>query len=69
MAKKTAFMKWIDAELQADPRLAHEVDELANEMKSEQEIVALREKEAFLNANLPSGWKRASRTWRSSSRD
>jgi len=46
MAKKTAFMKWIDAELQADPRLAHEVDELVNEMKSEQEIVALREKEA-----------------------
>lgn len=44
MATKTAFMTWIDAELQADPKLAREVEELINEMKIEQEIVALREK-------------------------
>ncbi len=43
MAKGTAFMTWIDAQLQADPRLAREVEELIHEMKIDQEIVALRE--------------------------
>ena len=42
--KKTPFMQWIDGQLEADPRLAQEVDELLDEMKIEQELVALREK-------------------------
>jgi transcriptional regulator with XRE-family HTH domain len=41
---KTAFMRWVDGQIEADPRLAKEVDELLNEMKIEQELVALREK-------------------------
>lgn len=44
MKKKTAFMRWIDGQLGADPRLAREVDELVNEMRLEQELTALREK-------------------------
>jgi len=42
--KKMAFMQWIDDQLEADPRLAEEVDQLLDEMKIEQELVALREK-------------------------
>jgi len=42
--KKTAFMEWIDGQIEADPRLAREVDELVGEMKLEQELAALREK-------------------------
>jgi transcriptional regulator with XRE-family HTH domain len=41
---KTAFMRWVDGQIEADPRLAKEVDELLNEMKIEQELVALRER-------------------------
>lgn len=43
-AKKTAFMKWIDSELKTNPKLAREVEEILNEMRLEQELVALREK-------------------------
>jgi predicted XRE-type DNA-binding protein len=43
-AKKTAFMKWIDVQLKADKDFARRVDELVNEMKIEQELVALRQK-------------------------
>ena len=50
--KKTAFMQWIDGELEADPRLAREVDELVNEMKLEQELVALREKRGLSQRQL-----------------
>ena len=42
--KKTAFMQWIDGELKADKAFARRVDTLVNEMKIEQELVALREK-------------------------
>lgn len=41
--KKTPFMGWIDAQIQADPRLAETVEGLVTEMKLEQELVALRE--------------------------
>jgi transcriptional regulator with XRE-family HTH domain len=44
MAKKTAFMQWIDGQLRSDPALARKVDVFVNEMKIEQELVALREK-------------------------
>jgi predicted XRE-type DNA-binding protein len=43
-AKKTAFMRWIDGELKSDKAFARRVDELVNEMKIEQELVALRER-------------------------
>jgi predicted XRE-type DNA-binding protein len=44
MAKKTALMDWIDGQLDADPKLARDVDNALNEMRIEQELVALREK-------------------------
>jgi transcriptional regulator with XRE-family HTH domain len=37
-------MQWIDGQLGAGPRLAQEVDELLDEMKIEQELIALRER-------------------------
>ena len=51
-AKKTAFMKWIDSELARSPKLAREVEEILNEMKLEQEIVALREKRGLTQRDL-----------------
>lgn len=44
MNRKTAVTEWIDGRLMGDPRLAHEVDEILNEMRLEQELAALREK-------------------------
>ena len=41
---KTAFMEWVDGEIAGNPRLAKEVDELLNEMKIEQGLIALRER-------------------------
>ena len=52
MRKRTGFMKWIDGQLEADPGLAREVDELVNEMKLEQELVALREKRGLSQREL-----------------
>ena len=52
MVKKTAFMKWIDGQLDSDPQLAREVDELINAMKIEQELVALREKRGLSQRDL-----------------
>jgi predicted XRE-type DNA-binding protein len=43
-AKRTAFMQWIDGQLKADKTFGRRVDALVNEMKIEQELVALREK-------------------------
>jgi transcriptional regulator with XRE-family HTH domain len=50
--KRTAFVKWIDDELDADPRLARSVEELVVEMKLEQQIVALREKRGLTQRQL-----------------
>lgn len=44
MSKKTEIMAWIDEQLEADPRLAREVDEILSEMRLEQDLAALREK-------------------------
>ena len=44
--KQTAFMRWIDGELEADKDFARRVDSLVNEMKIGQELVALREMES-----------------------
>ena len=51
-SKKTAFMEWIDGQLEADPSFAQEVNDLVNEMKLEQEIVALREKRGITQRQL-----------------
>jgi predicted XRE-type DNA-binding protein len=50
--KKTRFMKWVDDELEADPRLARAVEDLVVEMKLEQQIVALREKRGLTQRQL-----------------
>jgi hypothetical protein len=40
-------MQWIDGQLKADKDFARRVGELVNEMKIEQELVALRKKRGF----------------------
>lgn len=50
--KKTPFMKWIDHEVETDPRLARAVEELVAEMKLEQQIVGLREKRGLTQRQL-----------------
>ena len=50
--KKTAFMRWIDSQVAADPRLAQGVDSLLAEMRLEQQIVALREKRGLTQKQL-----------------
>lgn len=42
--KKTAFMQWIDGQLEKSVDLRREVDLLVNRMKLEQDLVALRER-------------------------
>jgi transcriptional regulator with XRE-family HTH domain len=50
--KKTAFMDWIDGELQADPQLAQNVDVLLGELRLEQELIALREMRGLTQRDL-----------------
>ena len=50
--RKTAFMRWIDGQLAAEPRLGRAVDDLLAEMKLEQQIVALREKRGLTQRQL-----------------
>lgn len=50
--KKTNFMDWIDGEIRSDPRLARDVDALLDEMKLEQELVALREMRGLSQRDL-----------------
>ena len=50
--KKTGFLKWVDDELEADPRLARAVEDLVVEMKLEQQIVALRERRGLTQRQL-----------------
>jgi transcriptional regulator with XRE-family HTH domain len=49
--KKTEVMEWLDGVL-ADPALASAVEERLAEMKIEQELVALREKEGLSQRDL-----------------
>jgi len=44
VARKTPFMQWIASEIESNPKLARDVDEILNEMRLEQELVSLREK-------------------------
>lgn len=50
--KKTELMEWMDAKLAADPELARAVEERMAEMRIEQELVALREKEGLSQRDL-----------------
>jgi transcriptional regulator with XRE-family HTH domain len=50
--KKTRFITWIEGELEADPHLAQDVDALVNEMRLEQELVALRENRGLSQREL-----------------
>lgn len=50
--KKTEFMEWMDAKLAADPELARAVEERMAEMRIEQELVALREREGLSQKDL-----------------
>ena len=50
--RKTAFMRWIDDQVAAEPRLAQAVDDLLAEMKLEQQIIALREKRGLTQKQL-----------------
>ncbi len=52
MAKKTDFMKWMDAQLAEDPDLARAVDERLAEMRVEQDLVALRERKGLSQKEL-----------------
>jgi transcriptional regulator with XRE-family HTH domain len=45
-------MKWVDDELEADPRLARAVEDLLVDMKLEQQIVALRERRGLTQRQL-----------------
>jgi transcriptional regulator with XRE-family HTH domain len=45
-------MKWVDDELEADPRLARAIEDLLVEMKLEQQIVALRERRGLTQRQL-----------------
>ncbi len=49
--KKTEVMEWLDGVL-SDPELASAVEERLAEMKIEQELVALREKEGLSQRDL-----------------
>ncbi len=51
-AKKTAFLKWLDGELAADRKLARDVDEMLEEMRIEQDLIALREKRGLSQREL-----------------
>lgn len=50
--KKTAFMDWVDGQLSGDTRLAQDVDDLLNEMRLEQDLVALREERGLSQREL-----------------
>ena len=50
--KRTEFMEWMDAKLAADPELARAVEERLAEMRIEQELVALREREGLSQKEL-----------------
>ncbi len=52
MVKKTGFRRWIDSLLEAEPQLARDVDALVNEMKLEQELVALRQRRGLSQREL-----------------
>ncbi len=50
--RKTGFMSWVDRELSADPQLARAVEDAVTEMKLEQQIVALRERQGLSQRQL-----------------
>lgn len=51
-ARKTALMKWVDQKLAGDPALRERVEAALNEMRIEQELVALRERRGMTQRQL-----------------
>lgn len=52
MARKSAFMKWIDRQVDSDADLRRRADEYLNEMMIEQKLAALRSRRGMTQAQL-----------------
>ena len=52
MARKNAFMKWIDHQVDTDAHLKRKVEEYLNEMMIEQKLAALRTQKGMTQAQL-----------------
>ena len=52
MARKSAFMKWIDHQVDTDADLKRKVEEYLNEMMIEQKLAALRSQLGMTQAQL-----------------
>jgi DNA-binding XRE family transcriptional regulator len=50
--KKGPFMQWIDGQLERDPQLRRRVEEALNEMRLEQDLIALREERGVSQSRL-----------------
>jgi transcriptional regulator with XRE-family HTH domain len=50
--KKTSFSLWLETQLAADPSFQRQVEETLNEMRLEQDLVALREARGVSQAQL-----------------
>ena len=49
---QSAVMNWIDEQLARDPELRQQVEEMLNEMRIEQDLVALREERGLSQSQL-----------------
>jgi len=52
MKKKTSFSQWFEEQLTADPSFQHQVEETLNELRLEQDLVALREARGISQTQL-----------------
>jgi transcriptional regulator with XRE-family HTH domain len=52
MKKKTSFSRWFEAQLTSDPSFQRQVEETLNELRLEQDLVALREGRGVSQAQL-----------------
>ena len=50
--RKSEFMEWLDDEIEKDPAFKAQVDEALNEMRIEQDLVALREHRGLSQVEL-----------------
>ena len=49
---KTSFIGWLDAQLDRDPQLRQAVDQTLNELRLEQDLIALREARGLSQSQL-----------------
>lgn len=49
---KTPFRKWLDAQLDQDRQLSQEVEQTLNELRLEQDLIALREAQGLSQSQL-----------------